>query len=129
MKLTHLARAAVGIALLGAASLASAAPLYRVSATVTYADGPALRPVMLVEADSHASMSIGGEPQYEWGVQLSEIDAERNHATIRTDLRIAEEHWDPSIRVVMGKPATLSIGEMHMELLVEAHNQPQTARN
>lgn len=110
--------------LLGAAPLAWSAPLYRVSATVTYADGPALRPVMLVEADRSASMSISGEPGYDWEVQLSDVDAERNHVTVRTDLTIADEHYHPSMRVVMGEPATLSIGDMHMELLVEPHSQP-----
>ena len=122
MPISPIARTAAALTLL-AATAASSAPLYRVSATVTYADGPALNPIMLVEADKTAKMSLSGNPGYAWEVRISDIDSELNQATLDTDLQIAEGRFQPRLRVEIGKPATVEIGQLQLELLVQPEEQ------
>ncbi len=108
------------LGLLGA-SPATAGELYSVHAQLTHADGPALTPMMLVEAGKPASMRVQGDPEYSWEVRLGDVDAEQAQATLYMVLELAEASYTPSLRVQLGKPARLSIGELAMELVVEEH--------
>lgn len=113
---------AKGIALgLLSAAPATAGELYSVSARLTYADGPALTPFMLVEAGKPASMRVQGDSEYSWEVRVSDVDAEQAQATLHMSLDLAEARYTPSLRVQLGKPAQLSIGELAMEMVVEEH--------
>ena len=107
------------------AQAAISAPLYRVEATLTYADGPDYQPSLLLEAERAASLSQSGEPGYEWQIELSDADLEQGQITVNNDLRIADAHYQPQLRVALGEPAQIEVGELKLRLLVA--RQAQTA--
>ena len=102
------------------AQAAISAPLYRVEATLTYADGPDYQPSLLLEAERAASLSQSGEPGYEWQIELSEADLEQGQITVDNDLQIAGARHQPRLRVALGKPAQIEVGELKLRLLVSA---------
>lgn len=91
-----------------------AAQTYQVSTSV-YADGELVAsPVMVVEADKMASITIGDDFSYNLTVRPNHDET----VDVTTAVKVGSDTVTPSFTLAYGKEATMEIGSQKLTLLV-----------
>lgn len=107
-------RASVLVASLLVSASCFAAQTYQVSTSV-HVDGELIAsPVMVVEADKMASITIGNDFRYNLTVKPNQDDT----VDVITAVTLGKDTITPSFTVAYGKEATMEMGSQKLTLLV-----------
>ncbi|WP_462177286.1 hypothetical protein [Pseudoalteromonas gelatinilytica] len=91
-----------------------AADSFQVETSVYKANELLASPVMLVEENKTATISIGEGFSYE----ITVIPQQNNTAAVETSITLAGSNFTPSFMVEYGKQASFEIGENKVSILV-----------
>ncbi len=107
-------KASLLIAVLLSSVSCFAAETYQVSTSV-YAKGKLIAsPIMVVEADKMASITIGDDVSYNLTVKPNQDDT----VDVTTAVTVGNDTVTPSFTLAYGKEATMEIGSQKLTLLV-----------
>jgi len=97
-----------------------AAETFQVSSSV-YRNGELVEsPVMIVEADKKAYMTIGNDFRYELTVSSKSEDT----VQVQTAVNVGNSIINPSLTVFYDKEASVEVGDTKLTVLVSKHESP-----
>lgn len=99
---------------------ASATSAYQIDSRVYNGGKLVASPVMIVEADKLASMSIGSD--FDYKVTLTPMS--ESTVKIATSIRIGTDTTEPEMVVEYGKPASVEIGSKKLSLVISKAARP-----
>jgi hypothetical protein len=97
-------------------AVALASDSYKVSSTLSHSGEAFASPTAIVRADQEASIVVSGDNGYEFTFTVTDLAPDQ----IKVAAKVTSDHgsMDPTVVVRPDTPATVSVGELQLEITV-----------
>lgn len=116
MNLSGKLATSLAIALFAATAAHAGGDRYQIAATLLHGGKPFAAPAMTVNGGEPATIEVAGAEAFKFAVTAAGIDAET--VQIEADLQSVYGSMQPTMIVRAGEPASVTVGELRVELKV-----------